>query len=195
MVVHKDVVGLDVAVDDALFVGGLQAAARGPELLDDGGPGSTLLGEPARERPAGLVFHDEKRSRAVGTCLVDADHVRVSESGQRLGLSHQSAVLHVEDRPVAGADQLQSDPTVELGIVDGVDIALTAAANALKHRESVDCSARRKWIEGGPVPMPCVARRIVGEPQVPEGLVELRLDVALGCRLVERAGHGCREVA
>ena len=87
--VDQDVLGLDVAMDDAFIVGELQGIAdlrHDPERfggLQSAGPHRLAQIDAVHE------FHDEITETAGLADIVNADNVRMAEHGERLGLAHE----------------------------------------------------------------------------------------------------------
>ncbi len=122
----EDIVGLEVAVDDAAFVGMLDAA-RGLLEERDRLPGAARqLGDDGAERAALDELHHEKEPLAALADVVHLHHVRVVHAGERLRLAVE-ALADLVERHEAVAQELQRDGTVELPVdaaVHGRDGAL-----------------------------------------------------------------------
>jgi hypothetical protein len=118
---EQDVLGLDVAVDDAGVVG---CAERGEHRLHDlqglAGAEPALLPHQVTQGPARHVLHRQEHGAVVGALVVDGDDVGVGQPGGRLGLAdepgHELLVLgqlrmhHLDgDRAVEPAVQGEVD--------------------------------------------------------------------------------------
>ena len=125
----EDVVGFEVAMDDADGVGGGEALAGGGEDLEDLAPGAALVGEPGAQGLAGDQLHGDEELVVDAADLVDLDDVGVGEAGEGLGLALEAGLADAEAVVVdAGAQELEGDAAVELGVVGGVDDGHAAVA-------------------------------------------------------------------
>ncbi|MCY1008945.1 hypothetical protein OV079_25985 [Nannocystis pusilla] len=157
----QDVVGLDVAVDEAGRVRRRQAARRLGEHRRDLAPAPTLLREPCPKGHAGDELHGDEHLVAVEADLVDLDHVRVRQLGQRLGLAQQPILPARVRLAVAALQQLDRDLAVELRIVGRVDHSHRPGAEAAEQREATDPSRN-----GGRLVVPGLAAgTVVGCPK------------------------------
>jgi hypothetical protein len=137
VVADHDVVGLEVAVDEADGVGGGEAVAGLGEHAEDLGAGPRLLVEPAAQRDAGDELHrDVDLAVGGGADVVDADDVGVREAGEGLGLAQQAALA----LGVAGAvaQDLDRDLAIEGLVEGGVDDAHAAAAELAQDGVAAD---------------------------------------------------------
>ncbi len=75
--VDEDVVGLEVAVDDALAMGGGEALPGGEEHVADLPPGARVLGEPGAEGLAADELHGDEEAAVDGADVEDAGDVGV----------------------------------------------------------------------------------------------------------------------
>ena len=116
-VIDDDVVGLEVAVDDALAVRGREGARDGQERLHGDGRGEALLAaEDGAERLAVEQLHDDEGVALIGLAEVEDAHdrgVHQAGGGARLG---EQAVAGAGGRAIA-ADELDGDVDVERDVV------------------------------------------------------------------------------
>jgi hypothetical protein len=85
-----DVVGLEVAVDEAGGVGGRDAAGGVEEDVEELGPAAGFGAGPRVEGLAGDELHGDPDAVAVGADVVDRHDVGVGEPGEGLGLAQQA---------------------------------------------------------------------------------------------------------
>jgi hypothetical protein len=130
-----DVVRLEVAVDDAGVVGGLEPAPRLHEQGDGVGPAGRCIGDPPGERDAVEELHRHVELAPVLADIVDLDHVRVGDPGHHLGLLPEPLALRV--RP-AQVEELDGDLAIEGLVVRGVDDAHTAGSDLVENSEPTD---------------------------------------------------------
>jgi hypothetical protein len=128
---EQDVLGLDVAVDDACLVRG---AERREDRLEhvEGLPRRepTVLAHQVAQRAAGDVLHREEHRAPVAALVEDRDHVGVREPGRRLGLADEPGdELLVLGEP--GMHHLERDRTVQPGVQAVVDGGHPAPRDAL----------------------------------------------------------------
>ena len=109
-----------------------EALADLDEHRDDLAPRELLRVEPVAQRPAREVLHREEDLALVDADVEDADDVRVRHLRHRLRLAHEAGATAVLVAAAGGAQDLDRDLTVELGIVRGVDDAHGAGAEALE---------------------------------------------------------------
>jgi hypothetical protein len=132
--VEQDVLGFDVAMDDAPLVGELQRLAylrhNGQRLLGRDSPGLQQL---AQRQPI-HILHEEVMVTTCFSEVVNRDDVRVIEPGQGAGfLLKARGEFRVRDASVPAASQnLQRHETVELRLARFIDRAHAAAAQALE---------------------------------------------------------------
>jgi hypothetical protein len=126
---EHDVLGLEIAVDEAGCVSGREPLARAAEDLDDG-VGAPGLGEPVPEREPGQELHrhveaaDLARTEERGVVVVDQDDVAVARSRQPLGLvAHRRGVDLVGDPRV----ELERDQPLHPGVQGLADDPARAA--------------------------------------------------------------------
>ena len=143
VVADQQVVGLDVAVDEAGGVGRHEAAAGLHEHAQDLLPAARGLVEPAPHGAAGDEFHGDEDLTGVHADVVDGDDVGVGEAGEGLGLAQEEGLA------VAGAvavdlavHELDGDLAIELGVVGGVDDAHAAGAELVDDEVAADPRGR-----------------------------------------------------
>ena len=117
------VVGLEVAMHDALGVGRREPTASGQERGQHLLAGPRALALPGRQRDALDQLHHDVVEGLVRADLVDPDHVGVGELGQGLGLAQQP---HALER-AARAQDLDRDLAIEGLVVGGIDHAHASA--------------------------------------------------------------------
>src|SRR5262249_6592503 len=126
--VHEDVSGLDVAVDDAFFVGGLD---RSRYLLheDDRSPqGGAEAAGVVREAAAGQERHGEAVLAVVQAHAVNRQDVRVLQLSGGPGLAIEAVDL-VRGRQGAGTDLLQGNLTPQRRVPGSIDDAHAAVTD------------------------------------------------------------------
>ena len=150
------VVGLEVAVDEASRVGGLEPGSGlaehrqdlppvpaglgrfGLVLLGLGGPLPVRRRQPVAQALAGDELHRHEQVLVVAAELVDLDDVGVREPGEGLGLALEPELGgHVGD---LAQQQLDGDLAVEALVVAGVDDAHAAAAELADDRVTTDAT-------------------------------------------------------
>ena len=140
VVADHHVLGLEVAVDQALGVRGRQPAPRGEEQLEHLGPGRSRR-ETLLERRALDELHRDVDEPLVLADVVHRDHVRVGEAGHRHGLAQQTTRLATLAAG-AGVHDLQRDLAIELWIVGPEHDTHAARAQAGDHDVAPDATAR-----------------------------------------------------
>jgi len=105
-----DVLGLDVAVDDAACVRMVECLAQIGADLADLAVAELALARLPRQRFAGDELGDEERIAVLFADLVEGDDPRVVEPGGGLGLAQRPSFLGV-----AGLDRLDRDRSLEPG--------------------------------------------------------------------------------
>jgi hypothetical protein len=127
----EDVVGLEVAVEDAVLVRLAEALGDLPRELQALELGDAALLEPLGQALAGQQLHDHVRAAVVGLAvLVHADRRRVAQLRGDLELAAEP-----DDELGVGQalapDQLDRDLAIDLGVVGLVDDAHAALADDL----------------------------------------------------------------
>jgi hypothetical protein len=125
-----DVGGLDVAVKDALGVGGGQGVGDGDEGVEGLARRHGALGPDAlAQGPALDQLHDQEVLAVLGQDVEQGDHARVRDRGRGPGLAqHAGAALRVVGQ---GAGQkLDGDVAVEALVAGAPDLAHGAFAEA-----------------------------------------------------------------
>ena len=91
-------------------------------------------------------LHRDEDAALEGADVVDHDHVGVRDLGDRLRLAHQARAPRVAGVGVvaAGAQQLDRDLAIQLGIVRGVDLAHGAPAHEPEDDEAIDLGPARE---------------------------------------------------
>jgi hypothetical protein len=145
----EDVVGFEVAVDEAGAVGGGEALAGLAVDGDDGGPVAGVVAGPGGEGGSGDVLHREEDAALPDGDVVDGDDVGVGEAGDRAGLAEQAGAGLVGAAAAQRAQELDGDAAVELGVVAEVDLAHAADAEQLEHDEATDLVAAAELVGGG----------------------------------------------
>jgi hypothetical protein len=113
LAVEQDVVGLDVAVHDAARVRvGERVGHVGEDAADDGHRRARLPGEPRAEALAVDERHREEGDAGALVHREDRHHVRVRETGGRLGLA-QEAGAHVGAEGEVRREHLEGDAAPE----------------------------------------------------------------------------------
>jgi hypothetical protein len=150
--VEEDVLGLDIPVDDAAFVGvGEGRGYVGAEAREHRfGEGAAAVHQ-ALQVPAGDVLHHDVGDLAplqrVLACVVDLDDVGVGEAGGRAALSPKEGarLLVVE----VGAQDLDGHGPVEDLVAPEKDLGHTAGAKLPDEHEPLADAAH------GPIGVPC----------------------------------------
>jgi len=132
--IEEEVLGLDVAVDDAAVVGELEGVAEGGDD-GEGFPGGEFLdAQQLAEVHAIDEFHEEVEEAAGLAEVVDGDNVGVVEGGEGAGFASEAfGELGVVD--AFGGEELEGDEAVE-GFLPGlVNDAHAAAAEEFEDLE------------------------------------------------------------
>ena len=128
---HEDVGGLQVAVDDALVVGVLHRVAHPRHQAHAGAEVEAVAAGVLVQGQAADELHREERLAVVGEAgLVDLRDAGVVQPAQDLGLVGEA--LEERGRGEAGADDLEGDSAaraVLLRLVDGAHAALAQQAD------------------------------------------------------------------
>ena len=145
----EDVRGLDVAVDDAARVRGLERVGnlqRGIEHLIHA---ERTGREVVVERFALQAFHDDERLALLLIDRVNRADVRVIERGRRARFATETFERGRVERPPLG-EELESDEAAEAGVLGLVDDPHAAAAELLDNAVLRDRAADHVIVnEGG----------------------------------------------
>ncbi|MCY1011626.1 hypothetical protein OV079_39910 [Nannocystis pusilla] len=142
-----DVVGLDVAVDHAARVGRLQARADLHEHRQHRPPVARRVGQPLAQGAAVDQLHGDVDPALDRTDLVDLNHVRVRQPGERLGLALEAGGAELVLAGVLVAEDLDRQAAVELGVVRGVDDPHRACAELPQDDEAADPRRREQSLD------------------------------------------------
>ena len=134
VVADHDVLGLDVAVDQAGSVGGREALTDGEEDLEDRRPRRRVSLEPGVEGEAVDELHRQVDLVLVRADVVDRDDVGVRELGHRLGLALEASA----GVGVGRQQELERDLAIELRVVRGVDHPHPALADEVEDDVAAD---------------------------------------------------------
>ncbi len=141
-VVDEDVLGLEVAVGQAVGVGVDQGAASLAEDLEDRGPGALPALDPVAQGLAVDDLHGDVGLLLVEASLVDLDDVGVIEPGHGAGLGQEALLGAGGVLVAAGAVQeLDRGGAIEVGVAGSEDHAHAAAANLVADDEAADAGA------------------------------------------------------
>ncbi len=127
VVADHDVVWFEVAVDQALLVGGHEAPARGLKHRQDLGSGGVHPLPPLAQGLALDELHGDEGGALELTDLVDLDDIRMGDAGHGLGLSEQAGVA-----VAIGEQQFDGDLSIEILVVGGVDHPHAASSHAVQ---------------------------------------------------------------
>jgi len=130
VVADQHVVRFEVAVDHAGRVRRGEPFAGGDERAHDVAPRPLLARQPQRQRLALDQLHRDEHGLADRADVVDRDHVRMRQPGERLGLA-QHPRRRARRAGLARPHHLERDAAVEVGVVRGVDDAHAARADPL----------------------------------------------------------------
>jgi len=138
-----DVAKLEVTVDDAGFVGRVQAAGRLAEHVQDPSQRSRFGAQPGGQIIAVHEFHGNVKLTSDSADIVDGEHIGVAEPRQRLGFLGQAlALLPVGGgREMARVDQLERDAAVEARIECPVHDTHATAAQRLEYDVAIEAGA------------------------------------------------------
>jgi hypothetical protein len=139
IVADEDVVGLEVAVDDAELVGRRQAARGLDVRRDDLGPRRHAFVAPPPQGRARDQLHREVELAVVLADVVDAHDVGMRERGHRSRLARQPRLLGGVIADLATvAQELDREPASELGVLGGEHDAHAALAEHLEQAVAAD---------------------------------------------------------
>jgi hypothetical protein len=131
--------GLEVAVDDAGLVRGVEPFAGGDEDLEDRAQRSFGRRQPLAQGLALDVLHRQEHLAVVDPDVEHRDDVGMRQPRQRLGLAlHAGAPDRARLR---GADDLDRDLAIELGIEGAIDHAHAAGADLIDDQVTTDLGA------------------------------------------------------
>ena len=153
--VEEDVGRLDVAVDDAALVRGVE---RREQLEGHAPPGRrrqrAMRREPLGQRAAGHQLEHEQAEPLVH--VVQRDDVGVAQPARGLGLAREAEVRLALGAGRARADgqQLDRDVLAEQRVVRQVDAAHRARAQQLEHAEAAAQQIRLVRRARAPAPLP-----------------------------------------
>ncbi|MFT3764449.1 MAG: hypothetical protein QM820_02865 [Minicystis sp.] len=139
------VVGLEIAVHEALLVGREEAPPGLRIDLDHLAVRAWARGPPRAEGLPGDELHRDEDLTVGDADLVDRDHVGVRELGERLRLPEEAGV-----RLRAGArrsQELERDLAIELLVVGGIHGPHPAGAEPVEEREAPDPHGRERLAE------------------------------------------------
>ncbi len=118
----EDVIGLEVAVEQASLVRRRQTSSGGEETGDDGVGGTRRLAQPFAQGAPFDQLHGDEGARAVLADVVDVDHVAVHQPRHGPGFAPQPILpLRLPGPRRALVDELDGDAAVELRIPGRVD--------------------------------------------------------------------------
>ena len=140
---EEEVVGLDVAMDDALFVRRGQAGGRLPREVDRFRRRQRTLAEPRRERFALEELGDDVRAPVVRADVEHSDDIGVVEPADGLSFSGESPKT-IFVRSEGGGEDLQRHVATEPGIARAIDFAHTAGADESHDLVRSDIKTRRE---------------------------------------------------
>jgi len=153
--------GLEIAVDDPVFVGGLEAAGELSAEAQDVLFGKRPVAQSLGERRAGHELHDQEVDAVFGVEVEEVGDVGMREPGESVGFPAEAGARGIVGEGALGQD-LEGEVTVELLVVGAVDLAHPARAEALDdpivgeratdHATSSRCSG--KLGEGSTAPGP-----------------------------------------
>ena len=139
---QEDILRLEVSVYEASRVRCGQTAAGPPDHAQHLDDRAATAGEPGPQRLAGDELHGQEDAASIGTDVMNRDHVRMAELGQRLRLAQQALGGDLRLAARLGAEELERDLAIELWVVGRVDDPGRAGAYALEHHIAPDLNAR-----------------------------------------------------
>ena len=138
---QQQVAGLDVAVDDALGVGGRQGpGAAGDDAGGLAGRHRAVGPDLGVQGPAGHVLGDDERAAAELADLEHRDDVGMAQGGGQAGLAEEP----LAGLGVGGGEELDGDLPAEDGVLGAVDHPHPAAAQQPPDCVAADFGAGRK---------------------------------------------------
>ena len=153
---QEHVLGLDVAMDDAARVCGVEAIGDGGRNRDGRPPGLRALREPRAQCLALQQFGDREEDPPVQPDVVDGEDVRVRERRDRLRLALESRAGIVIVRQ-ARLQHLEGDVALQARVACAIDLAHAALSEGTEHfvvdpggcRERVEGRAHSRWDSTG----------------------------------------------
>ena len=140
---HEQVLGLEVAVDDASLVRGRKAAHDLDGIVNGLASPQRARGQPIPERLSLEQLRHDVGSAVVPPSVVDGDDVGVVECAGGLGLVLEAPQPLDVLRDV-GAHHLERDLARQALVAGAVDLAHAALAQQGEHLVRPDASARRE---------------------------------------------------
>jgi hypothetical protein len=149
----EHVVRLEIAVHHVVSVGGSETAPGGQTQAQHVPDAVPLFARLVAQGPAVEELHGEEHPPAEGTDVIDGDHVRMRQTGDRLGLLEQHClaapvILAAAPRP----HHLDGDPAVEARIVAGKDPPHRSLAQLVDEKVGPHPGARQRILEIDHIP-------------------------------------------
>ena len=191
----EDVVGLDVAMDDARGVCGREPAPGVDQAVEDLGERPLVAADPRREVAALDELHREEHGVLVRSDVEHRHDVRMRQAREHARLSHHSLTSLRAELAGVEAQELHRDPAMQLGVGCRVDHAHPAGAEPLA--EDVAADPRAFLQRRGPA-----GRAIAGAIGGLQQPRDQRVTARTRCRvhgdrgalaLGERIGNQCRQ--
>ena len=141
---HHHVGGLDVAMDDALAVGGGQRVGERHADVEEARQRQAIVGQRGVERSPLDQLHRHERDAVLFLDREDGDDVWMIEGRDRASFTPESRQPFRIGCERSG-QVLEGDVTAEAGIVDAIDVTHAAAAEALDDLIRTDAVTFRQW--------------------------------------------------
>ena len=142
VLVEQDVVGLEVAVNEALGVRRRESPSRGHEDGDDLAPRARLRLEPGVHRAARQKLGREEHAVILGDAdIVHGGDIRVRQARHGLRLAHHARARERCDARADATQELERDLAIELRIVGAVHDTHRAVSDALEDHVASDVRA------------------------------------------------------